>query len=266
MTAPIVFDLDGRTFDAGRVDQTITVGTTEEWTLVNKDVFQHPFHIHVNPFQVIKVNNEDYPEPEVWWDTFALPPKGSVTLRMRFRPDVTGKTVFHCHILPHEDLGMMQLINLVSPGGPVIAPKGPFSTGEPIPPPGRPSFKPLPARPYVFTHLYPPIARHMALHDAKVAGHGIEVQLPSEPTGWTTSIDGDSVRPNGRTQVFTSIGQYDGESAIDAFKFKAAEPGCATLTLSGAPSPLSWLENPIAITFAAVEGKVRGQPGECAAP
>jgi FtsP/CotA-like multicopper oxidase with cupredoxin domain len=65
MTAPLVFRIDGRVFDPERSDQTITVGTTELWTLVNDDVFQHPFHIHVNPFQVVALNGQVYPEPDV---------------------------------------------------------------------------------------------------------------------------------------------------------------------------------------------------------
>jgi FtsP/CotA-like multicopper oxidase with cupredoxin domain len=51
MTAPLEFQINGKAFDPARSDQTITVGTAEIWTLVNHDVFQHPFHIHVNPFR-----------------------------------------------------------------------------------------------------------------------------------------------------------------------------------------------------------------------
>ncbi len=105
-TVPVQFFLDGKPFSGSRVDQTVLAGTTEEWLLVNKDVFQHPFHIHVNPFQVIEVNGKPTCD-DSWWDTFALPPKGTAKLRMYFRPDVTGLTVYHCHILPHEDNGMM---------------------------------------------------------------------------------------------------------------------------------------------------------------
>lgn len=111
-SAPVKFYLDGKPFSACRVDQTALVGTTEEWTLVNEDVFQHPFHIHVNPFQVIEVNGEPTHD-DSWWDTIALPPKGSMKIRMYFRPDVTGLTVYHCHILPHEDNGMMANILLL---------------------------------------------------------------------------------------------------------------------------------------------------------
>lgn len=104
--APVEFFLDGKPFDANRLDNIVTAGTVEEWTLVNEDVFQHPFHIHVNPFQVIEINEKPVSNP-IWWDTFPLPAKGSIRIRQKFRGDVPGKSVYHCHILPHEDNGMM---------------------------------------------------------------------------------------------------------------------------------------------------------------
>ena len=110
-TTPVKFYLDDKVFSAERIDQTALVGTTEEWTLVNEDVFQHPFHIHVNPFQVIEINGTPTGD-DSWWDTFALPSKGSVKIKTYYRPDVTGLTVYHCHILPHEDNGMMANILL----------------------------------------------------------------------------------------------------------------------------------------------------------
>ncbi|CAM4089957.1 multicopper oxidase family protein [Nocardiopsis rhodophaea] len=114
------FYIDDQLFDQDRIDQEVVAGTVEEWRLVNEDVFQHPIHIHVNPFQVIDV--QGIPEgdtswqtsPDIWWDTFRLPPEGEVTIRTFFRPDITGKTVFHCHILPHEDNGMMGTL-LINP-------------------------------------------------------------------------------------------------------------------------------------------------------
>lgn len=116
------FFIDDKLYDHHRIDETVEAGTVEGWRLVNDDVFQHPFHIHVNPFQVIDVTgippgdpswNTD---PSVWWDVFRLPPKGEVTIRIHFRPDVTGKTVYHCHILPHEDNGMMGNVLITPPG------------------------------------------------------------------------------------------------------------------------------------------------------
>src|SRR5262249_37335032 len=201
------------------------------------DVFQHPFHIHVNPFQVIAINGQRYPEPDVWWDTFSLPSKGTVTLRMFFRPDVIGTTVFHCHILPHEDLGMMSRIDLVptGPPPPPVPPVGPFPTGKPIPPAGRARFRHLRNRPYVFTQLYPEIAGGQA---ARVpVGRTIEVQLPAMPTQWNPSIDGDTVRQRAGETVYPSIGQFDGASAVIAIPFRAVRRGGAAITVGGTPVP-----------------------------
>ena len=97
-------------------------GTVEEWTLVNEDIFQHPFHIHVNPFQVLEITGAPKNDPtwvydkDIWWDVFRMPSQGSVKIRIYFRPDAPGLTVFHCHILPHEDNGMMGTV-CINPDG-----------------------------------------------------------------------------------------------------------------------------------------------------
>ena len=100
--------IDGRRFDPDRVDQIIHLGAVEEWTVVNEDTSDHVFHIHTNPFQVMAVNGELVSET-LWRDTVIVPREGSVTFRSRFL-DFTGKTVLHCHMMNHEELGMMQLI------------------------------------------------------------------------------------------------------------------------------------------------------------
>jgi FtsP/CotA-like multicopper oxidase with cupredoxin domain len=63
------------------------------------------FHLHTNPFQVISRNAQ--PEPfRAWKDTVLVRAGETVRFRVRFT-DFPGKTVYHCHILDHEDLGMM---------------------------------------------------------------------------------------------------------------------------------------------------------------
>ena len=95
--------------------QTVALGSVEEWTIFNMNPIRHPFHIHVNPFQVVKINGA--PIDPYWADTIALPPNGSptnptsVTFRTRFR-DFAGAYVMHCHMLAHEDMGMMQTIEI----------------------------------------------------------------------------------------------------------------------------------------------------------
>lgn len=96
--------------------QTVALGSVEEWTVFNMNNIRHPFHIHVNPFQVIKING--IPVDPYWADTIGLPPNGtpenptSVTFRTRFR-DFAGSFVMHCHMLTHEDMGMMQMVEVV---------------------------------------------------------------------------------------------------------------------------------------------------------
>ena len=121
--------INGKQF-SGEIDQYIKLGATEEWNLFNDTPLTgaaHPFHIHINPFQVIALFDPAYMKPSlqstgvplrkpwVWWDTFAIPPGGWATMWSRF-VDYTGTYVFHCHILGHEDRGMMQMVN-VSPSG-----------------------------------------------------------------------------------------------------------------------------------------------------
>jgi FtsP/CotA-like multicopper oxidase with cupredoxin domain len=106
-------------FSGTRIDQVINLGAVIEWTLENPTGQWHPHHIHIHPFQVVATSdgllNGDPNMPltgPVWLDTVAIPPGGTVTLRQRY-PDFPGVYVQHCHILVHEDIGMMQLINLV---------------------------------------------------------------------------------------------------------------------------------------------------------
>ncbi len=105
------FLVNGKTFDPRRVDQTMKLGALEQWTIRNDSGEWHSFHIHVNPVQVVRIGRRAVRSVD-YEDVVAIPPRGSVTLRMRFT-DFTGKFVFHCHILGHEDGGMMSLVQVV---------------------------------------------------------------------------------------------------------------------------------------------------------
>jgi hypothetical protein len=113
--------IDGKQF-SGHIDQTMLLGGTEEWTIYNDNATgaAHPFHIHVNPFQVVEILDPTVsptpvklPRPWIWWDNFALPPGGYVKILSKFA-DFAGKFVLHCHILDHEDRGMMQLVEVTT--------------------------------------------------------------------------------------------------------------------------------------------------------
>jgi FtsP/CotA-like multicopper oxidase with cupredoxin domain len=147
--------INGKQFVDNVINQAMLLNSVEEWKVSNKDNDrEHPFHIHVNPFQIFEVfapqsgeynftdpNKPCYVDPDnpatwkpchvpkenfVWWDTFAIPAAkvvedkngqdvtipGYFKMRSKF-VDFPGQFVLHCHILTHEDRGMMELIEVV---------------------------------------------------------------------------------------------------------------------------------------------------------
>jgi FtsP/CotA-like multicopper oxidase with cupredoxin domain len=112
------FGVDGEPFDPDRAPYQMKLGTAEEWTLIN-GVDQklpnhaHGLHIHVNPFKITKINGEPLATP-LWHDTFALSGQNgdSLTIVSNFE-DFTGRFVDHCHVVAHEDLGMMEALEVV---------------------------------------------------------------------------------------------------------------------------------------------------------
>lgn len=90
------------------------LNTYEVWTIYNQSMMDHPFHQHVNHVQVLSINGGDstyasfYTTKPAWKDTVIVPAMGSVKLLVPVK-DFTGMTMFHCHILEHEDMGMMGL-------------------------------------------------------------------------------------------------------------------------------------------------------------
>ncbi|MBA2598517.1 MAG: multicopper oxidase family protein, partial [Chloroflexia bacterium] len=105
-----IFEIDGQQFDPNRVDDLVKLGTVEEWTIRNVTAEQHPFHIHVNDFQVVSVNGQPYNAASLQ-DVVILPANGEVVIRAPFM-DYAGKFVYHCHILFHEDHGMMAVVEV----------------------------------------------------------------------------------------------------------------------------------------------------------
>jgi FtsP/CotA-like multicopper oxidase with cupredoxin domain len=124
--------IDGLAFDdKDDTTQFITLNTAEEWLLENYWASSiHPFHIHVNPFQVLEIFDPNattqvkLQAPYNWHDTIAIPAakdngdgtttNGWVKIRSRF-VDFPGTFVLHCHILDHEDRGMMQRVEIEDP-------------------------------------------------------------------------------------------------------------------------------------------------------
>jgi FtsP/CotA-like multicopper oxidase with cupredoxin domain len=166
--------INGHKFEDGDTPIGVTLNAVEEWKIVNASygpAISHPFHIHINPFQIVEVfdpnatvrnsngrvvpkyvfsdpppdpttqcflnlqdestwkdchNPIDATQPLVWWDVFPIPSgkvqagtkiPGYFRMRSRF-VDFAGEYVLHCHILAHEDRGMMAVVQ-VSAGKPL---------------------------------------------------------------------------------------------------------------------------------------------------
>ena len=97
-------------------------GTVETWVIQNRAMEDHIFHIHQIHFQVLAVNGVAVNDPALW-DTYDLPywtgqgAYPSITVAMDFRdPNIVGTFVYHCHILQHEDAGMMGAIEVLPSG------------------------------------------------------------------------------------------------------------------------------------------------------
>ena len=104
----VAFTIDGRQFDHHRVDTAVRLGDVEEWEYVNTMPMDHPMHLHTNAFQIVSPGGG--PERS-WKDVVQVKRNSWARVRVAFR-DFEGRTVQHCHILDHEDLGMMSLVEM----------------------------------------------------------------------------------------------------------------------------------------------------------
>jgi len=123
--------VNGKPFDPDRLDFFAQPGEAREYILVNANHNVHPFHIHVNRFQVQEMGSElstkkypvleavlDFDPRNAWRDTVIVPPNGRTRIWVQYK-NYTGKTVLHCHFLAHEDTGMMSTLFI---GGPIHYP------------------------------------------------------------------------------------------------------------------------------------------------
>jgi L-ascorbate oxidase len=125
------FEVDNQPYKPDRIDRTLRLGGVDEWTLTANAAANHPFHIHVNPFQVVKILNPQGQDVSVdgepndpqyanlkgaWKDTLLVKSNYHVVMRTRYQRYI-GEFVLHCHILDHEDQGMMQNVRIAIPDG-----------------------------------------------------------------------------------------------------------------------------------------------------
>ncbi|MFM8524563.1 MAG: multicopper oxidase family protein [Cyanobacteriota bacterium] len=141
---PALYEVNGNPYKPDRVDRVLRLGGADQWTLTS-DFVSHPFHIHVNPFQVVSITDPsgkdvsgidavdgsgtDF-DPQyrglkgIWKDTlwvknsaFTKDKTYKVVVRTRYQRYI-GDFVLHCHILDHEDQGMMQNVRISIPDAP----------------------------------------------------------------------------------------------------------------------------------------------------
>ncbi|MCB0685575.1 MAG: multicopper oxidase family protein [Saprospiraceae bacterium] len=111
------FYINKKLFDETRTDVTVNLGDVEEWTLVNYSKELHVFHIHQLDFRVTEIKGEEK-DAEGLRDVVDIPyaqngQPGIVKIIIPFtNPLIVGKFVFHCHILEHEDNGMMAVLEV----------------------------------------------------------------------------------------------------------------------------------------------------------
>ncbi len=102
--------INGRAMDMARVDVSTTLGATEIWEVENLVGMDHPFHLHGFQFQLL--DRDGVPEPyRSWKDVVNVPKHQTARFIVRY-DDYPGKWMYHCHILDHEDHGMMGVLEV----------------------------------------------------------------------------------------------------------------------------------------------------------
>lgn len=104
----MTFTINGRAFNPNRVDTPVALDSVEEWEFINPTMMDHPMHVHTNPFQVL---GSDGSPARAWKDVVLVRANSRSRVRTAFR-DFAGKAMYHCHILDHEDLGMMGALEI----------------------------------------------------------------------------------------------------------------------------------------------------------
>jgi FtsP/CotA-like multicopper oxidase with cupredoxin domain len=109
------FVINGQSFEPDRINTRGQLEGREDWLIVNDDVMENPSHLHVNILQVISRAGRPASQRR-WKDTFLVKAGEEVLLRVTFQ-DFPGRTVYHCHNLDHEDLGLMGVLQIDGKAG-----------------------------------------------------------------------------------------------------------------------------------------------------
>ncbi|HJR46015.1 MAG TPA: multicopper oxidase family protein, partial [Actinomycetota bacterium] len=107
------WEINGKPFDPNRIDARPRLGDTETWTFQNSSSVTHPMHLHLVRFQVQERNNLQLTSGDLGWkDTVRVDPSSIVKIVVRFE-GYSGRYMFHCHNLAHEDQSMMGQMKIV---------------------------------------------------------------------------------------------------------------------------------------------------------
>jgi len=119
--------INGMAMQGGKVDLSVASGSTEVWSVVNSMGQPHSFHVHGVSFQILSIDGSPPPaELSGWKDTILTRPSVDYELIMTFtsKPDEQHAFMYHCHLLSHEDAGMMGSFTVVAPGKATLAQGG----------------------------------------------------------------------------------------------------------------------------------------------
>jgi suppressor of ftsI len=120
-------EINGLSMDLRRVDEVVLLGSTEIWSIKNGVAIPHNFHIHDVQFQILDVNGAP-PPPSLrgWKDTIYVEPNATYRLIMHFadHSDPDMPYMYHCHLLTHEDAGLMGQFVVVKRGESAGVPRG----------------------------------------------------------------------------------------------------------------------------------------------
>src|SRR5262249_27021941 len=116
-----VWTINGQSFDDMRTDFQVPLDATQKWKIVNNSPITHYFHLHEEQWQTIL---RDGRRPPPWErgleDTWKLDPGESIVVKAHFT-DYTGLFMIHCHMLDHEDHGLMAQFEVIPQASPVAA-------------------------------------------------------------------------------------------------------------------------------------------------
>jgi FtsP/CotA-like multicopper oxidase with cupredoxin domain len=114
--------INGQTYDPSRVDATVELGSVQRWRLVNASTITHYIHLHEEAWRTVSRNGQAPPAWEAGYqDVWRLDPGDTVDVVARVT-DYLGSFMIHCHMLDHEDHGMMATFEVVKPGSATTSP------------------------------------------------------------------------------------------------------------------------------------------------